>query len=160
LHRPIEPARILGKWLLVSRKTGWGALLTGRGSHRLPQCRRQPPPEGAQAAPEALAEELALAKVENCCWTFLAPQCGQAGGSWFRPRTSFSKVLPHLEQVYSKMGIPIPVYSLALGSQALCWASPDRAPIRGAHVNLEIPGMRGAIKYQKMTNPAMRARGR
>jgi hypothetical protein len=106
------------------------------------------------------AEEFVLAKVENCFVTFFAPQCGQAGGCWFRPRINFSNVFPHFEHVYSKIGILVPDYSLALGSQVACLSFPAGAPVLGAQVNLESPGTRGAIRYQKIRKPAMRAKGR
>jgi hypothetical protein len=49
--------------------------------------------------------EAPVLKVEYCCSTRSAPQRGQAGGCWLRPRTSFSNIFPHFWQVYSKMGM-------------------------------------------------------
>ena len=77
----------------------------------------QPPPEGAQAARADLEPEPALAKVENCWVTFLAPQCGHWGGVRLLPSTNFSKVFPHFEQVYSKIGIRVAGHSSSQGSQ-------------------------------------------
>lgn len=55
----------------------------------------QPPPEGAQLPPEALADVPVVAKDENCCSVFFDPQWGQTGNCWFLPKTNFSKVFLH-----------------------------------------------------------------
>ena len=70
-------------------------------------------------------DELALAKVENFFFAFFPPQCGHSGCGWFRLRTSFSKVLPHLGQEYSKIGMPNYGYSFVLESLVSPRLSPD-----------------------------------
>ncbi len=130
------------------------------GSRRLPCYSRQPPPVGAQAALADLGDEPALENVENFFFTFFHPQCGHSGIDWFRLSRSFSNVLPHFGQAYSKIGIAEGGYSLLFGSDVICLAFPDGDCARGAHVNLDRPGTRGAIKYQKIKNPAMRANGK
>jgi hypothetical protein len=79
----------------------------GEGSKLLPDQILQPPPAGAHAAPSVLGPALAAAKVENFCSARLEPHLGQAGASWLRLKTSFSKTYPHSGQAYSKIGMAL-----------------------------------------------------
>jgi hypothetical protein len=79
------------------------------------------------AAPEDWAPALRPAKVENCWVTFCAPQCGQTISGCWLPRTSFSKVFPHFEQVYSEMGMLVLDPSLHQGWRRFCRAFGDGA---------------------------------
>lgn len=76
-----------------------------KGKRPAPAQSRQPPPAGAQAVREDVAEAVLEAKEENFCSTCFQPHLGHAGGSWLRLSTSFSKTSPHFGQAYSKIGM-------------------------------------------------------
>ncbi len=105
--------------------------------------RRQPPPEGAHAPPPALTDAPEVAKVENCCSVFFEPHLGHTGAGWFLLSTSFSKVLLHFWQVYSKIGIE-DVHPQFLLSGAS--SRPDRTGGRGDQVKRDTPGILGRIR--------------
>jgi hypothetical protein len=111
-----------------------------------------------QAPPPALTDVPEVAKVENCCSVFLDPHLGQTGAGWFLLSTSFSKVILHFWQVYSKIGIGDVHLQFLLSGVS---SRPDRTGGRGDQVNRDAPGILGRIrnhttmKMAKTIKPSM-----
>lgn len=95
--------------------------------------------------PDVLTDVPEVAKEENCCSVRGEPQCGHLGPSGCLPRTNFSKVFPHLRQVYSKIGIGLLQSFFCLSGAQL---GPDRGRGLDAQVNRDKPGIRGSTTSQ------------
>ena len=80
----------------------------------------QLPPDGAGAALTWAA------KLENCFWVFLDPQCSQAGFLAAADATSTSVVLPQSWHLYSNIGIFL-LLMIFYGSDPDSTAGCDRA---------------------------------